>query len=380
MNRELLPFNKRVLIAAYEAYGWGGASTAAYGLFRKMQDSGVDVHLVNIIDDVDEDYFHYFVGEQMGNPDGRSDVHNCVLSQAEFFTNPSRTRLPGLLAEISPDIAIGVDCIPALMLKKSRPDIQVIFLACGSEQAHIKIRSAKASDSISIMNSREPVTIPPVIYPAREVEAIQSCDLMLPNSDLTRDLYRYFYPTMAGKIGTQPIWFTEWICQDAAQFQDLALPFSEREFDILFIASCWDRKVKNYPLVERIISDCRDLKACVVGNIENEARYAKCTGFIASRAELFRIMGNSRSVVSTSLLDTAPGILFEATVMGCNVVASQNCGNWQLCHPALLVDLYGEKGFVQSIRLSVQKKYADNLDYFLKLNSYQDLLDTVAVL
>ena len=32
-------------------------------------------------------------------------------------------------------------------------------------------------------------------------------------------------------------------------------------------------------------------------------------------------------------IDAAPGILFEGAVMGCNLVASKNCGNWEVCHP-----------------------------------------------
>ena len=117
---------KRAILAVLshpddETFGMGGT----LALYAKR---GVDVHLVNIIDDMDEAYFRYVSGERMGNPHGLDGVHNCVLNQADFFANPSHTGLPGLLEEISPDIAIGVDCIPTLMLKNSRPELKVIFL------------------------------------------------------------------------------------------------------------------------------------------------------------------------------------------------------------------------------------------------------------
>ena len=131
---------------------------------------------------------------------------------------------------------------------------------------------------------------------------------------------------------------------------------------------------------QALIDELTPLGEFIVGKIETGPRYAKCTGFVNARQDMFSIMGNARSVVSTSVLDTAPGILFEAAIMGCNVIASHNCGNWRLCHPDLLVDPYIRKGFVQSIRLSAQEKFSDNLDHFLDLNSYQDLLDAVAVL
>jgi len=51
---------------------------------------------------------------------------------------------------------------------------------------------------------------------------------------------------------------------------------------------------------------------------------------------VFRLMGNAKTIVSTSRYDAAPGILFEGSVMGCNLVASRNCGNWKICHTELL--------------------------------------------
>ncbi len=160
----------------------------------------------------------------------------------------------------------------------------------------------------------------------------------------------------------------------------LAKPFADREFDVLFVASLWNRQVKNYSLVADIMTHCRDLKFCIVGEMENEPWQAACTGFVSSRREMFSIMGNARSVVSTSNMDCAPGILFEAVEMGCNIVASRNCGNWGLCHEDLLVDPYDLEGYVRAIRQSVMRRYADNLDGFLSENCFQELIDTMAVL
>jgi len=84
-------------------------------------------------------------------------------------------------------------------------------------------------------------------------------------------------------------------------------------------------------------------------------------------------------VVSPSSFDAAPGILFEASAMGCNVVASKNCGNWMLCNTALLVNRYDAKSFVSKIELSLSQKYPDNFDYFAALQSYQNLVETILV-
>lgn len=221
---------------------------------------------------------------------------------------------------------------------------------------------------------------PPAITHGRELEAMRDCDLVLANSDELRDTCRLLYPRLAGKVGSKPVWCAEWICEEARTYKDLARPFAERDFDVLFVASMWNRPVKNYSLVADIIDRCPDLEVCIVGEGDDESGHATRTGFVSSRREMFGILGNARTLVCASNMDAAPGILFEAAEMGCNVVASRNCGNWRLCHPDLLVDPYRLDGFLRSIRLAVGKKYADGLEYFLSQNCYQDLLDTVAVL
>jgi hypothetical protein len=193
-------------------------------------------------------------------------------------------------------------------------------------------------------------------------------------------LYRHFYPELAGKVRFQPAWCVDWIVEVAERFRQHSRPFTEREIDVLFISGSWSRKEENLALVEQLASDCRDLNILIVGAIETEPRHARCTGFIGDRDELFKIMGNARTVVSAAALDTASGMLFEASVMGCNVIASKNCRHWRLCHADLVADPYQRSAFVQRIRLSIQEKYADNLGDFLELKDFNSLVDTLAVL
>src|SRR5206468_1730768 len=102
-------------------------------------------------------------------------------------------------------------------------------------------------------------------------------------------------------------------------------------------------------------------------------------GFIADRAILFELMGRARTVVSASAIDAAPGVLFEASALGCNVVASPNCGNAHLCHPDLLVERADAPSFIRAIRASLQRKYPDNAAAFRGANPTQRLLDLVQV-
>lgn len=73
-------------------------------------------------------------------------------------------------------------------------------------------------------------------------------------------------------------------------------------------------------------------------------------------------------------------ILFEASIMGCNVVASKNCGNWEVCDPALLADPYGPATFATCIRRARERKYRDRLDRFLERRSYRELMAILTAL
>jgi hypothetical protein len=81
--------------------------------------------------------------------------------------------------------------------------------------------------------------------------------------------------------------------------------------------------------------------------------------------------------VCPSSFDAAPGILFEASVMGCNVVTSKNCGNWELCNDRLLVSEYTADAFAEAIRHAHTAKFADHMARFLDRSSYRSLKDVL---
>jgi glycosyltransferase involved in cell wall biosynthesis len=142
----------------------------------------------------------------------------------------------------------------------------------------------------------------------------------------------------------------------------MARPFEERDIDVLFIASDWDRPEKNYPLVRSVARRLGDARIHVVGDASRRLPGVTYHGFVGDRDGLFTLMGRTRCVACPSIIDAAPGILFEASVLGCNVVASKNCGNWEMCHPELVADPFNADTFTTCIRRAMQRKFADRLD------------------
>ena len=373
MVTEHLP-NKTILLGCYEVPGWGGASTSSYKLFELMRNDGIDVTFLNIIAENDADYFRYLFGEQIGNPKKLDGVHNCFLGGDTFRLQPE---LEKLIDKIDPDIIVGIGWIASVLMKRETPDRKLIYVTTGCDQVSRYIKRKEWDDFILLNNY---LTISGNHLGSTsdmEKETVKTADLIIAHSDMVLLLYRHFFDSQTGKISPQVIWFADWIYKDALDYASLQRPFHNREIDIVFIASSWSRPEKNYKLAREIISGLKGLNIHILGEVEEKDSRATYHNLITNREELFSLLGNSKTIVSPSLFDAAPGVLFEAAAMRCNVIASKNCGNWMLCNYELLVDPFTLDTFLDKIHRSLNKKYEDNISYFLQTNSYKNLVETI---
>jgi glycosyltransferase involved in cell wall biosynthesis len=369
---------KRIILGCYEVPGYGGASTASYKLFEIMQDDGFDVFYLNLIGEHDADYFRYVFGENLGNPKGLPNVYNCSVNGPDYTPHQE---LVDLVNDISPDILVGIGWIAALLMKRAAPEKRSIFITSGCQRVKDNIPIGKVKDFISLNESIQRSNNKSALFHSFfEKEAAKISNLIVTHSNMIRFLYQHLFPSYFEKVYTDVIWFAEWIHKDALNYSRLQKPFYERDIDILFIASSWSRPEKNYKLVKEIVSRCNGLNIHIVGEEEEKLNNAEHHGLVAKREELFGLFGTVKTVVCPSLFDAAPGVLFEASAMGCNIIASKNCGNWQICNENLLVDPFTLDNFLERIHLSLQKKYPDNMEYFIQTDSYKNLMDTILVL
>lgn len=368
---------RKILLTCYEIPGYGGASTATYSLFQMMQADSLDVAFLNIIDEQDVDYFRYVFGESFGNPKSLPNVHNCILRGPLFYPHPELT---DLIKDLAPDIFVGVGYIAALLTKRAEPEIPLAYLTTGCSQAQLFIEKKPPNDCIALIQLLNRLKGLPPIMNDQEREAVRTAELIITHSHLTKELYGLFFPSQVGKTYSDIVWFADWIYKSAFEYSELCQPFSEREIDVLFIASIWDRPVKNYKIVKELISRLRGLSIHIVGETTEVLTEAKHHGFVPKREEVFTLLANAKTIVCPSALDAAPGILFEASAMGCNIITSKNCGNWQICHDELLVDPFDLAIFLEKIPLSLNRKLDDNIDYFFRTHSYENLVDILMVL
>jgi glycosyltransferase involved in cell wall biosynthesis len=211
-----------------------------------------------------------------------------------------------------------------------------------------------------------------------ERKAMEAADLIVVGSPLVRFAMEQLYAGEVGKIYANVVSTADFVYAEAERFRPLRRPFPERDIDVLFVARNWDRPEENYPLAARIAARCDGLDVAIVGKTDRPRNGASHRGPIRGREELYAVLGRAKTLVCPSLLDGGPAVLFEASAMECNVIASPNCGNWQLCHPDLLAERCMVGTFLDRIERSLRQPYRDNREQFQ--GGSVDLLDTLSVL
>ena len=366
---------KRLMLCCYEVPGYGGASTAAYDLFARMLSDEIDVELVNLIDARDHDFFSKTFGAQVGNPANLSGVHNVTVASLQG----EQAELRRVIEDAAPDVMVGIGKVGASMLRGNAPHRRMLFYTSGCSQAEQLILDGYAADATGLLRGFKGAKAGPQVRSRNEQEAFRSANLVIANSTMTRDFLAATFPREVGRIYRRVVWSAEWTYQSALRYRSSARPFAEREIDILFAASSWDRGVKNYPMVHKIAMKFQHAAIHIAGYVSSPMPCIVHHGLMPNRA-LIELMGNTRTVVCPSLIDSAPGILYEASAMECNVVASRNCGNWELCNAELLADRCHVDAFADCIARSLTRSYPDNMARFLEPSSYADLIETLMVM
>ncbi|MGH7963153.1 MAG: glycosyltransferase [Candidatus Binatia bacterium] len=366
---------KRILLGCYEVPGWGGAATALYLLFARMQRDGLDVAYVNLISEKDAAFFRRLFGDNFGNPQALENVYTCLLEEPLWRQHVA---LADVIERVSPHFLLGRGFIAARLMKLAAPRLPVVFMTAGSRQVQYLIETGACRDFMAFRRSIGcgiAFSVPPE---NRERQAVETCDLIIVHSPLVRFALEHFFPAQEGKIHPDIISVADLIYPEAERFAALAQPFMQRDIDLIFVASSWHRPEKNYGLVQTIASRCDRLNVHVVGDVDQPRLPAQYHGVMTRREDLYALLGRSKTLICPSLIDAAPGVLFEASAMGCNVIASPNCGNWPLCNEQLAADQCSLDAFLAKVQPSLSQTFKDNRERFR--GGYEGLVNILRVL
>ncbi|MEO6027006.1 MAG: glycosyltransferase [Candidatus Binatia bacterium] len=368
----------RVLVCCFEIPTQGGAATSAYALFAKMKREGVDAHYVNIVERATVPYFQWTHGASFGNPAGLPDVHTCIV---EWPFSGSQPALRATIARVAPQVVVARGYIATLFAKQAAPELPVVFSTAGSRQAEFLIAQGRAAQAVDL-----PALLPrtgrlPTPAPGNEGAAFDAADVIVPNSDWVGDTIRAFFSVdRSCKVHAEAVWSAEWVVEAVAASGVRSEPFERRAIDVLFCATSWGRGEKNLPALQRLVPRLTGLRVVIVGDCPQRIAGAEHRGYVDDRTAMFALLADTKVVAAVSLVDACPTTLFEAAFLGCNIVATKNCGNWRVCHETLLVDPPDETAFATTIRRGVERQQPNGLDWFLRTRSYARLLEILAAL
>jgi len=309
-------------------------------------------------------------GASAGNPDGLRDVRTLILPAPLWRAH---AELTALIEAQRPALLVARGYVAAVLMKYAAPHVPLAFLTSGCTQIKRLLQSGVIEDFVDFTRLLARGVRFSAPHGDRERRAVEHSDLIVLHSPSVRTAYEHFFPSAMGKVYANLISVADDVSYYAAPFLGLARPFAERDIDIIFVASNWRRPEKNYPLLRHIAAACGDLRVHVVGATDPDALPVHHHGVVAARADVFALLGRAKVVVSPSRWDAAPGLLFEAAAMGCNVVASRNCGNWELCNAQLLAATPDE--FVSCARRALARPMPDQRAIFA--GGYADLVETL---
>jgi hypothetical protein len=106
--------------------------------------------------------------------------------------------------------------------------------------------------------------------------------------------------------------------------------WNNRLYDIGFIASCCNRKVKNIKLFKKIVNNKMfnsDLKIIIGKNSSNHSDIKKSICFdLLSHDEIIKKLKNIKLIIITSIYESLSNFMIESIMCGCNILISDTVG------------------------------------------------------
>jgi hypothetical protein len=361
-----------VLCADAGVPAWSAADAWAYSLHGMLREAAFDARLVHLLTEADVWFFRHFVGDDCENQGRLDGVVRCVIDEPLV---QRQAALADLIDAFAPELLVAWGTIPARLLKRAAPQIPLVLMVDECAQLEELIECGAARDFLDFRAGVERGVLYPRGDAGPELDALAGCDLAVSPSELARFTHDSLYSGQRGKMYARSITPAALAAREAAPFATLRRPFAQRDIDVLFIAGRWDAAARNLGLAGTIGARFPSREIHLVG--ECSASPAVHTHGVVARPALFDLLGRAKVAVFPGLADPAPGGMFEAAAMGCNVVASANCGFWELCHEDLRIAAPSAAAFLDRIELACSRPFGAHGDQFL--GDSAELIEILAV-
>jgi hypothetical protein len=365
-----------IMVVSIDTPYIGGSSTNAYRLIKQLRKKGYYVFGLFI----DKDETH------ITDPDEIGDIFR-IFEYDDANVKLIRDTINNYIQDI--DVMYVKNYITYYIVRSIFPEIKIIFSPSGSRAYSSYCGNNKFITYTEFMENDVKLKndVNKYCYPTScgnkcncELLTVNDCDLIVPNSKLTYDLYKKIYSKHANKIYF-PIYLSSII--DEKIYDDMRIDFNNRGIDVICIVYNWNRKVKNKELFKKII-DCdmfKSFKIVIIGykfGIKFSNKNIDIIDHLENK-DIMRYLGNSKVCVLTSYYDSNPNILNEADYMGCNIITTENTGIGKFLNDECLVKNYHDvKEWRTKINNSTKQKYDNNLPTIQEeLNKFDHMIKYV---
>ena len=308
----------KIVVASTQYPYYGGAATNSYALLKYLRSYNHEVAGI------------FFEPQRVNvDPDKIGGIWRIDIGNSKAAT--TKRVIANYLGGY-PDMVLGKNYAAPIHAKKIFPDSRIIYLVTGSPQM-TQLSEKNISATKHLSSKAKGFRFEP------EHRCIMHSDVVIPNSPIARRMLIKNYGPI-GKIYSPidtSLAFNNRISSNK--------PFETRQYDIAFICSNMNRKVKNAPLAKKLFNDPRlkNFNKVAVGN--NSAPFGKIKNTVIHnllpQKKMISILEDTKVVICPSFYDASPNIIKEAIMSGCNVLASKNCG-WSENYPKEFIcsDIY----------------------------------------
>lgn len=312
----------RVILCSGDHPYYGGAATNMYAL-TKFFNSKNNVRAIGVIGNSD-----FLTNDQLDH-----DNIGCIYHIRNYSDINIKYDIIRLLGG-APDVIYAKKYIVGYNLKKLFPDCKIIYI----------LSSVIASEYNDADRNRPEIDMIPQC-----IKELTFTDKIICNSKKSKNILLNYNKNADVKVA-----YTSLIINDGKYYNFINLNESSnmlnnwnfRKYDIAFVSSCCNRKIKNIELFLKIIShdNFRIKNKLIIGNNSCQYSYMEncvCTGLLKHNA-LINMLKNIKLVIITSYYDSLPNIMLESLNNGCNVLINDNIGGTEFLNDMCIAHSYDE--------------------------------------
>jgi glycosyltransferase involved in cell wall biosynthesis len=361
---------KKILLTSTQSPGNGGGATNIYKLNRFLLKHNIPVYCIFFLCNREDPTKTIIDPDNLGNvnyiqifwKDGK------ILETDEYINKIKKKVYNHLNGE--PDIIISKNFLAPLTSNILYPKTKLIYLVSGVYILTILNNESENQKSAQYFlknfdNLKDKINkIKENINIVVEHKTMKLSDIVLTNSYLTRTIMNKLYPQYSKKI-IEPL--NTSIAIDFKRFNNKLINYNDRKYDIIYVCSNFERKIKNSFLINEIFLDKRleNYNKLVIGdnNIFSD-KIKNLTVLNQQKNDIvLNYMNNSKLLLMTSLFDSSPNTLFEAIQCGCNVIISKNIGPYKYFNnKCVCEDIYDKEEWIVKILENIKSIITNSID------------------